>query len=146
MTGKFLVDTNVLVYAYDRSSDEKRRRAAGILQSLAETDSGMLSTQILSEFFVVVTKKIKPPLTVNEAYFSVSNYIHSWNVTNISTFILLEAIRGVQVHNFSYFDSLVWATARMNQIATVLSEDFASGSIVDGVRFINPFKQKISIF
>jgi predicted nucleic acid-binding protein len=143
MIGKFLVDTNILVYAYDRSEIGKQKKAADILDALAEIDSGILSTQILSEFFVVVTKKILSPLTAAEAYSSINNYIRSWQIIDINSFIVLEAIRGVQAHNFSYWDSMIWATARMNQIPAVLSEDFSNNSVVEGIEFLNPFKQKI---
>lgn len=142
MTGKFLIDTNILVYAYDRSEIEKQKKAADILDALVQNYAGVLSAQILSEFFIVATKKIPSPLTVDEAYTSITNYIRSWQIIDINSFIILEAIRGVKAHNLSYWDSLIWATARMNQIPTVLSEDFSNNSIVEGVRFINPFKQK----
>ena len=139
MTGRFLVDTNILVYAYDISEKDKQKRAAQILNALYEIDAGVLSTQILSEFFVVATRKIQNPLTVHQALKSISNYINSWYVIDINSFVVLEAIRGVKAHRFSYWDSLVWATARMNQIPVVLSEDFSHGSTVDGVKFVNPF-------
>ncbi len=110
---------------------------------LIENDAGVLSIQTLSEFFIVATKKIPAPLTIDEAYASITNYIRSWQIIDINSFVILEAIRGVKAHNFSYWDSLIWATARMNQIPTVISEDFSDNSVVEGVRFINPFKQKV---
>lgn len=143
MTGRFLIDTNILVYAYDRSEPEKQKKAADILDMLTQNNAGVLSIQTLSEFFVVTTKKIPSPLTINEAHSSIANYIRSWQIIDINSFIVLEAIRGVKVHNFSYWDSMIWAAARMNQIANVLSEDFSNNSVIEGVRFINPFKQKV---
>lgn len=143
MTGKFLVDTNILVYAYDRSEADKQKKALDILDVLAENSAGVLSAQILSEFFVTVTKKIPSPLSASEAYDSLNNYISSWTIVDINSFIVLEAAKGIQTHNFSYWDSLIWATARMNQIPTVLSEDFSHNSSVEGIRFLNPFIQKI---
>jgi predicted nucleic acid-binding protein len=143
MKGKVLVDTNILVYAYDLSEKDKQRRAAEILNELYEMHTGVLSPQILSEFFVVVTRKLQRPLKVTEAISSIENYISSWEVVEINTFTVLEAIRGVRVHRFSYWDSLVWATARMNQIPVVLSEDFSHNSTVEGIRFINPFVSEL---
>lgn len=143
MTERFLIDTNILVYAYDRSEPEKQQKAADILDMLTQNNAGALSIQTLSEFFVVTTKKIPSPLTINEAHSSIANYIRSWQIIDVNSFIVLEAIRGVKAHNFSYWDSMIWAAARMNQIANVLSEDFSDNSVVEGVRFINPFKQKV---
>ena len=54
--------------------------------------------------------------------------------------IVLEAIRGVKDHNFSYWDALIWATARLNQIRIVLSEDFSDHANIEGVLFVNPFE------
>jgi predicted nucleic acid-binding protein len=53
--------------------------------------------------------------------------------------VILEAIRGVREHRFSYWDAQIWATARLNQIEVVFSEDFTTDTIVDAVRFVNPF-------
>lgn len=140
MTEKYLVDTNILVYAYDRSEPVKQSKSITILDSLAKDRSGVLSPQILSEFFNVATKKLPAPLSIDEGDKSVNNYLRSWEVVDLTGLIVIEAIRGVREHRFSYWDSLIWATARMNQIELVLSEDFASNSVVEGVRFINPFK------
>lgn len=143
MTGRFLIDTNILVYAYDRSEIEKQMKAADILDMLTQNNAGALSIQTLSEFFVVTTKKIPSPLTIDEAHSSITNYIRSWQIIDVNSFIVLEAIRGVKAHNFSYWDSMIWGAARMNQIVNVLSEDFSDNSVIEGVRFINPFKQKV---
>ena len=53
--------------------------------------------------------------------------------------IVLEAARGVLDHNMSYYDAQVWASARLNQIPIIFSEDFNDGSVIEGVRFVNPF-------
>jgi predicted nucleic acid-binding protein len=142
MTGNYLVDTNLLVYAYDRSEPEKQAKAAELLDDLATNGTGILSPQILSEFYAVVTRKLAAPLTPKEAYTSISNYIRSWNMVDLTSLIVLEAARGVRDHRLPYWDSLIWATAKMNQIPTVLSEDFSHNSVLEGVRFFYPFKRK----
>ena len=142
MTGKHLVDTNLLVYAYDRSEPEKQAKAVELLDELVKNGTGILCPQVLSEFFTVVTRKLAAPLTSQEAYSSISNYIRSWNMVDLTSLVVLEAVRGVRDHHLSYWDSLIWATAKMNQIPTVLSEDFSHNSVIEGVRFSNPFKLK----
>jgi len=142
MTAKYLVDTNLLVYAYDRSEPEKQAKAVEILDELVKNGTGILSPQVLSEFYTVVTRKLAAPLTPREGYTSISNYIRSWNMVDLTSYVVLEAVRGVRDHRLSYWDSLIWATAKMNQIPTVLSEDFSSNSVIEGVRFTNPFKRK----
>jgi predicted nucleic acid-binding protein len=145
MKGSYLVDTNVLVYAYDRSEPEKQEKALELLDELVLTNKGVLSVQVLGEFLVTVVRKLAKPLSAQEAYDRVVNYIESWPVLEITPQIVLEAARGVRNHNLSYWDAQVWATARLNQIANVLSEDFSHGSKIEGVRFLNPFLQGFAL-
>jgi predicted nucleic acid-binding protein len=134
----FLVDTNVLVYAYDPNDPAKQARAIDVLARLADAGNGVLTVQVLGEFFVTVTRKITPPMTTSEAERSVANYARSRSVLSLTSERVVEATRGVRKHGFSYWDGLIWATARHHGIASILSEDFHHGSRVEGVRFQNP--------
>ncbi|KKM11650.1 twitching motility protein PilT [Clostridiales bacterium PH28_bin88] len=139
MKTSILVDTNVLVYAYDRSEPAKQARAFAVLEELAAAKKGVLSSQVLSEFFVTVTRKIPAPLTVAQANVRVQNYLRAWPVLDVTGLVVLEAIRGVREHRLAYWDAQIWAVARLNQIEVILSEDFAAGSVLEGIRFLNPF-------
>jgi len=145
MSDRIFVDTNVLVYAYDRSEPEKQRRALQVLDWLAVTGAGMISTQVLSEFFVAVTRKIAAPLSANEAYHRVKNYLQSWMVVDLTGMITLEAARGVRDHQFNFWDAQIWATARLNQASVVFSEDFNVGAVTEGVKFVSPFAEDFQI-
>jgi len=145
MSDRVFVDTNVLVYAYDRSEPEKQRRALEVLDRLTIRGAGVISTQVLAEFFVAVTRKIPAPLSVSEAYERIRNYLRSWAVVDVTGLIVLEAARGVRDHQFSFWDAQIWATARLNQIPVVFSEDFSDGAVIEGVRFVNPFAESFSI-
>jgi len=59
--------------------------------------------------------------------------------------IVLEAVRGVRTYQMSYWDAQIWASARMNQIPVVLSEDFGEGTTIEGVHFVNPFGSDFNI-
>lgn len=139
MRDRIFVDTNVLVYAYDRSEAAKQQRAVEVLDLLIASGKGVISTQVLSEFFNAVTRKIRMPLTIEDAMASVENHTRAWQVLDVTTFIILEAIRGVRDHQLPFWDAQIWATARLNQVPVVLSEDFASNRTLDGVLFVNPF-------
>jgi predicted nucleic acid-binding protein len=141
----FLVDTNVLVYAYDPSDGGKRERAVAVLKRLGASQLGALSPQILGEFFVTVTKRIPSPLTAAEAERSLTNYVRSWTVYDLTSAIVLEAVRGLQRHSLSYRDALVWSTAKLNRLPYVLSEDFTDGALLEGVRFLNPFAETFDL-
>ena len=139
MTVSCLVDTNVLVYAYDRAEPAKQRRAFHVLDQLANSSRGALSVQVLSEAFVALTRRIKAPLRPEEAYQRLQNYQQAWLVFDLTGLIALEGARGVVEHKLNFWDSLIWATARLNQVGLVLSEDFTDGQVLEGVRFENPF-------
>ncbi len=145
MSDKVLVDTNVLVYAYDRTAPLKQRRALEVLDRLVATSSGVLTTQVLAEFFVTVTRKITKPLPTDEAESRVHNLVRAWPIIELTGMIILEAARGVREHHFSYWDAQIWATAKLNQIPVVLSEDFSDGQTTEGIRFMNPFSAKFQL-
>lgn len=139
MSNGVFVDTNVLVYAYDRSEPEKQRRATEVIDALVLQNAGIISTQVLAEFFISVTRKIKAPLNVADAYQRLEDLVQVWTVVEITHSVPLEAARGVRDYQFHFWDAQIWATARLSQVPLVLSEDFNSGATIEGVRFENPF-------
>jgi predicted nucleic acid-binding protein len=140
-----LVDTNVLVYAHDAREPAKQARAISVLEGLHASGRGSLSVQSLAEFFVATTRGASPRLKPAAAARQVELLIAAWPVLDLTPAILVEAGRGVTERKLSYFDAQLWATARLNQLGTVLSEDFPSGSSLDGVRFVNPFAIEFSL-
>jgi predicted nucleic acid-binding protein len=140
-----LVDTNVLVYAYDPAEAWKMRRAQETLARLEAEGRGVVSTQVLSEFYTVAIKKTRPPLKEEEADRAVRAFISSWYVLPLTTRIVAEALRGVRRYRFNYWDALIWATAREAGARTVLTEDFTDGSTIEGIGFRNPFADAFSL-
>jgi len=110
-----------------------------VLDGLAVNGLGVLTPQILAEFFVNATKKLRPPLTAEEAYGCIQNYLLSWETRDITGAVVLEAVRGARTYRMAYRDAQVWASAKMYQIPVVFSEDFGDEAAVEGVRFVNPF-------
>jgi predicted nucleic acid-binding protein len=135
---KVFIDTNVLVYAYDRSEPLKQKQALHVLRELAESGRGAVTTQVLGEFFTVVTRKIPSPLSAGEATAQIRNHLQLWTVIEMTGALALDAAFGVRDHEMSFWDAQIWAAARANRIPVVLSEDFSDGRVVDGVRFVNP--------
>lgn len=134
-----LVDTNILVYAYDRSEPVKQQRALDVLAWLVREGGGAVTTQILTEFFVAVTRGLREPLAVPDAYTRLANLVAIWRVLDMTGGIVLEAARGVRDHQMAFYDAQIWAAARSAHIPIVLSEDFNTGASIEGVRFVNPF-------
>jgi predicted nucleic acid-binding protein len=137
-----LIDTNLLIYLYDPNHPDKQKQSERVLEQMELTRSGRLSVQALAEFFSVATRKLSPSLTSAQALDQVTLFTRLWPVFDLTPMIVMEAGRGVRDHRLSYYDARVWATARLNQLSVVFSEDFRDGSILEGVRFVNPFSPK----
>jgi len=133
------LDTNLLVYLYDRSEPEKQRRAQTLLARLAAAHLGVVSAQVLAEFFVTVTRKLAAPLPVTSALEQLACHLRLWRVVDITGSLVAQAAAAARKHQLNYWDAQVWAAARLNQVPIVLSEDFSHGAEIDGVRFVNPF-------
>ncbi len=134
-----LIDTNVLVYAYDRREPEKQRQAILVLEQLQLANRGCLSVQCLAEFFRAVNRGQQPILPFDLALQQLEMLADAWPVFNLTAMAVLEAARGVHVFRLAYWDAQIWATARLNQIPVIFSEDFAKDVSLDGVRIVNPF-------
>lgn len=134
-----LLDTNLLIYLFDQNWPEKQAQAQQVLDQMELTGAGRLSVQNLAEFFSVATRKLSPPLTPAEALTQVTLFARLWPVLDLTQLIVLEAGRGVRDHQLSYYDAQLWATARLNQVPVIFSEDFAHEAFLEGVRFLNPF-------
>ena len=141
MSGRFLVDTNVLVYAYDADID-RRQKALEVIGRASRHD-GALPAQVLAEFASVALRKIAlDPKAVAKR---VAELTASFTVLPLTELVVTEALRGVQVHQFAYYDAQIWAAARLAQIPFVLSEDLSTGTEIEGVSFLNPFKETLDI-
>lgn len=139
MAARYLVDTNLLVYAVDRREPVKRERAREVLRRVGGAGgSAALPAQVLSEFANACLRKLEPrpdPATVRR---EVERLLLAFPVLPLTGPVVLEALRGVREHLLSYYDAQIWAVARLGQVGVVLSEDFNPGAVLDGVTFANP--------
>lgn len=134
-----LLDTNVLVYIVDPEDPKKQSRAEEVMNALRANQNGRLSVQNLAEFFYTSTRKLKPPLSPSQAMEQIDRFQTLWPVFSLTPLIVTEAARAVRDYQLAYYDAQIWATARLNGVAIVLSEDFQTGRTLEGVQFINPF-------
>lgn len=144
MTG-ILVDTNVLVYAFDIAEAEKRARAMTILDELQTNALGCISIQCLSEFFNAATRGRKPMLTIEKALQHTQEYLLAFPTYLLTPSIVLLAARGVRDHSLSFYDAQIWASALSNDVPVIFSEDFQDGQVLDGITFVNPFTQNFEL-
>ena len=140
MIARVLIDTNILVYCYDRSAPAKQSRAIETVDRIVRSRVGAISTQVLGEFFTTVTRKLPMPLTAEDAWGRLNHYASAWTVYNLTPQVVLEAVRGVRERTLNYWDAQIWAVARLHRLSIVLSEDFQDGFVLEGVRFLNPLR------
>lgn len=135
MSGDF-VDTNVLVYVYDRDEPEKQRRAQALLESCAAAGTLVLSTQVLQEFYVAVTRKLSLPAT--DAFAALEAFSQLPAVVIEPTLVRLAAETSLAA-KLSFWDALILESAAARQCERLLTEDLQDGFEWKGVRVENPF-------
>jgi predicted nucleic acid-binding protein len=139
MTARLFVDTNVLIYAHDNQADDRHAIAKRLLANLWRTGSGVLSTQVLQEFYVNVTRKIPTPLSSADARQVLHQY-SAWPVVTLGPTDVIAASELEERHQISFWDALIVVAARRGGATTLLSEDLSTGQRLAGVRILNPFE------
>jgi predicted nucleic acid-binding protein len=138
MSDRVFLDSNILVYAYDRHEPNKQAAAQAILREGLQEDRAVLSAQVLSEFFVVVTHRVRYPLSADEALEAIRLF-STLTVMPIEAVSVETAIELHKRHHISYWDALILTTARQAGCQRILTEDLNVGQKYDGVRVENPF-------
>jgi predicted nucleic acid-binding protein len=137
MIDKTFVDTNVLIYAHDADAKAKHKTAKAILLKLWAERTAVLSTQVLQEFYVNVTRKIAHPISKESARLVVNNYA-IWCVA-ITPAEIAFAFRIEDESQIGFWDALIVASAFNSGAKRILSEDLNDGQIIAGIRIENPF-------
>lgn len=132
------LDTNILVYAFDSSADNKHKVAKQIMIDLWNSGRGMLSTQVLQEFYVTVTQKIPKPLDRNLAVQAIKDLLH-WDVVVNDGNALIDAVDIQSRYKYSFWDAMIIQAAIRGGADLILSENLDSGSKIQGVILKNPF-------
>ena len=138
MSGEF-VDTNVLIYAHDSGAGSKRSLAAALLERLLEERRGLLSTQVLMEFFVAATRKLPKPLDPRTAAAIVDD-LGTWPVFSPGVADILEGARLAQRHRIHFWDGMIVRGAVALGAEVIWSEDLNAGQRYEGVEVRNPFR------
>jgi predicted nucleic acid-binding protein len=137
MNGKTFVDTNVLIYAHDLDARAKHKIANAVLRELWGERTGVLSMQVLQEFYVNVTRKIATPLPKDLARRVVESY-SLWCIETTPTEISA-AFRIEDESQIGFWDALIVSSAVKSGATRILSEDLSAGQRIAGVMVENPF-------
>lgn len=136
------VDTNILVYARDASEPERQTLARAWLERLWRTRAGRLSVQVLQEYYVTVTRKLRPGLPPADARADVEDLM-AWRPLPVTADLVRDAWELEDRSRLSFWDALIVAGARAAGCRWLLSEDLTPGATYDGVEVVDPFRTPV---
>ena len=139
MNAKIFIDTNILVYAFDSHEKEKQKIAQDLLNKDGSTADIALSTQVLQEFFVISTRKLKTPLSIESAS-KVIQLLSAYPLIQITPKLILKAIMRHRDESFSFWDALIVEAALFADRQVLLSEDMQNGRKIGKLTIVNPFE------
>lgn len=141
MSDKCFVDTNILVYAHDRSAGIKHDKACLLLEQLWDSGEGVLSTQVLQELCVSLRRKISSPLPIHEVRALMRDY-SAWEIVTNDSGSILQALEIEERYKVSFWDALIIQAAESSGATILFSEDLTDGQDYKTVRVVNPLTRR----
>ncbi|MEI6175590.1 MAG: PIN domain-containing protein [Verrucomicrobiota bacterium] len=137
MARRSFLDTNVLIYSVDRADPVKQETALGLIARHAKEMSGVISTQVLQEFFSAATRKLGiPPIQARQHL----RDLRVFDIVQVTPEIIEEGVDCSILNTVSFWDGLIIASAAAAKCAELISEDLADGQIIQGIVVRNPFR------
>lgn len=144
MKDKFFLDTNIFIYSFDYNYPEKRNIARKLIKSGIEENNSVISYQVVQEFLNVATRKFDKPLTPADAKLYLNAVLMPMCVVYPSTELFQYAIDVSDRFRFSFYDSLIIASALDASADILYSEDLQHNQEVHSLKIVNPFLEKQS--
>jgi predicted nucleic acid-binding protein len=139
MSGRFFLDTNIFAYTFDAKASAKAKKAAQLVRQAADTGQGIVSYQVVQEFFNVALRRFAEPMNVAEAEQYLITVFWPLLAIHSSPALYVEALRITGKHRIRWYDSLIVAAALEGQCETLYTEDLQHGWKIEGLRIENPF-------
>jgi predicted nucleic acid-binding protein len=139
MSARFFLDTNIFVYMFDEQAPAKAKVAMRLIRRAADTGEGIISFQVVQEFFNVAMRRFPKPMNAAEAEQYLLTVLRPLLAIQSSPAIYLRALRIMEKHRLSWYDSLIVAAALEGQCEKLHSEDFQHGRWIEGLQIVNPF-------
>ena len=134
MTSKVFIDTNILVYALDQHDPDKNKKSRSCLRHLSQTSGGVISTQVMQEFYVTATKKLQVDALIAK---EILRSFAQFEVVLISPEIIDRAVDCQVLNKISFWDALVVSAAQSACCEVLWTEDLNPGQIIQDVRIEN---------
>ena len=138
-TGKAFFDTNILVHACGRRDPDKQERAFELISDAITNENGVVSAQVLGEFYNATTRRVSNPLPEEVAGQAI-NLFATLPVIDIDLALVQRAVGTCNRYRISYWDSLIIATAEKAGSTQIFSEDFSTGQTYHDILVVNPFQ------
>ena len=138
-TGKLFFDTHILVYAYDRRDPDKQERAFELLADAITNENGVVSAQVLGEFYNATTRRASNPLPEEVVREAISLFT-TLPVIETDLGLVQRAVGACNRYRISYWDALIIAAAEKAGCTQIISEDFNPGQTYHGILVANPFQ------
>ena len=146
MKDKVFFDTNIIVYLFDKSEEKKHAQAKKIVIASLQNVTSHISNQVINEFIVVASQKIENPIPLNRIRKNLEFLRANLNIHAIDFETSLKAIDVKLEYQFSFWDSLIIASALESNCSILYSEDMQHGQVIeDNLKIINPFKLTSSV-
>jgi predicted nucleic acid-binding protein len=139
MSARFFLDTNIFVYSFDRSAPAKNRRAAQLVRDAVNTNRGVVSYQVVQEFFNAALKRFPVPMTLAEAEQYLRGVFRSLLAVHSSLALFAEALTIQTANKLSWYDSLIVAAAIQAKCEILYTEDLQHGQQYGSLKVVNPF-------
>ena len=140
MNHRFFLDTNIFVYSFDKNAPTKAVRAAKLIRRAIEARQGIVSYQVVQEFFNVALRRFAEPMSGAEAEQYLSTTFRPLLAVHSSHGVYSRALRLATTYSIPWYDSLILASAIEGRCGVLYSEDFQHGQRFDGLRIENPFR------
>jgi predicted nucleic acid-binding protein len=139
MSARFFLDTNIFVYSFDRDSAAKSRRATQLIREAVTRGKGIVSYQVVQEFFNLALRRFAQPMTVPEAEQYIAAVFRPLLAIQSSPALISEALRLTARYRLSWYDALIVAAALEGDCSILYSEDMHHGMRIGELRIENPF-------
>ena len=140
MPGRYFLDTNIFVYSFDASAPEKSRRSTELIREAVATRLGIVSYQVVQEFFNVAFRRFAEPMSQSDAEQYLGTVFRPLMAVQSSVMLYQEALALCQRYRFGWFDSLIVAAAQTGECEILYSEDMQHGQKLGNLRVENPFR------
>ena len=139
MSDRFFLDTNIFVYSFDKSAPKKAVRSSELIQRAIETGQGIVSYQVVQEFFKLALRRFAQPMSIDDAEQYLSTVFRPLVAVHSSISLYAEALRIQAKNKLAWYDSLIIASAVAGECRILYSEDFQHGQRFGELRIENPF-------